>query len=161
LLADGDGIGNAIDKQAESGPEGHQKISQALARFADQVRDIVDKTYHGSLVYAGGDDVLALLPLHTALKCAEELHAVFQSILSDFKDKEGRSPTLSVGIAVVHHISLLQDALEVARAAERKRIQVAQELVKKIEAAGSKKRMPKEEKRYQVLKKFLAEKAEL
>lgn len=118
LLADGDGMGKAIDKQAKV--TGHQEISQVLADFASQVRDIVNITHHGSLVYAGGDDVLALLPLHTALKCAEELHALFQTKLSKFEDKEGHSPTLSVGIAVVHHISLLQDALEVARDAERK-----------------------------------------
>ena len=37
------------------------------------------------------------------------------------------------------------------------RIEVAKVLAKKMEGAGNKKRMPKEEKRYQTLKKFIAE----
>ncbi len=33
--------------------------------------------HHGALVYSGGDDVLAFLPLDTALDCAGALRASF------------------------------------------------------------------------------------
>lgn len=118
LLADGDGMGKAIEAQAEHGPDGHRQISLALASFAGQVQDIV-KGYKGALVYAGGDDVLALLPLHTALECARELAQAFKEKLSNFKYAGGNTPTLSAGMAVVHHVSLLQDALTLVRRAER------------------------------------------
>ncbi len=117
LLADGDGMGKVIEAQTD--PEQHQDLSRKLADFAGQIRDIVNKTHHGSLIYSGGDDVLALLPLHTAIPCAKALSETFKKTLDTFKDKDGNSPTLSVGIAVVHHVSLLEDALELARAAER------------------------------------------
>ncbi len=118
LLADGDGMGKAIEVQAERGPDGHRQISQALAGFAEQVFAVVKK-HRGALVYAGGDDVLALLPLHTALACARELAQAFKEKLSTFKYEGSNTPTLSAGMAVVHHVSLLQDALTLARRAER------------------------------------------
>jgi CRISPR-associated protein Cmr2 len=117
LLADGDGMGKAIDAQAAEGPDGHRNISKALALFAENVPDIVKK-HHGALVYAGGDDVLALLPLHTALDCARKLSEVFKEELKAFADSEGHTPTLSAGMAVMHHVSLLQDALTMVRNAE-------------------------------------------
>lgn len=117
LLADGDAMGQAID--AQSTPAAHRKISQALSEFARGVKPIVDDKYNGSLIYAGGDDVLALVPLHTVLDCAKDLAENFHTKLEKFAYEKDKSPTLSVGVAVAHHLEPLSDALELARRAEK------------------------------------------
>lgn len=59
-------------------PAIHGFISKALGDFSLKlVRYIVEKNNPGKLVYAGGDDVLALLPLDSVLKVARELRAAF------------------------------------------------------------------------------------
>lgn len=121
LLADGDSMGEAIDAQMENGNpvEKHKAISKALSEFAKSVKKIVNDQCEGSLIYAGGDDVLALVPLHTVLACAKDLSDEFKSRLSSFTFEGGKSPTLSVGIAVAHYIEPLQDSLALARQAEK------------------------------------------
>ncbi|WP_457637902.1 type III-B CRISPR-associated protein Cas10/Cmr2 [Oceanithermus sp.] len=116
LLADGDRMGKAIDRQNTVG--GHRQISDSLAEFSTGVKKVVER-HLGSLVYSGGDDVLALLPLHTALDCAAELSDRFRDVLKDFSDADGQAPTLSVGLAVVHHLFDLGEALNLARKAEK------------------------------------------
>ena len=120
IQADGDHMGAVIDEQASDGYKAHQELSQKLDGFSRSVSGIVENTHGGALVYAGGDDVQALLPLDTVLQCAQDLVARFRNDLEQFKDKDGNSPTLSVGIAIVHHLDSLQDSLELARNAETK-----------------------------------------
>ena len=123
LVADGDRMGRAIDEQRDLA--GHSKLSYQLRVFAKNVRSLVEKDHQGSLVYAGGDDVLAFVPLHTALQCARALAQRFKAEMSAFTlsevDNDGKalSPTLSVGIAISHHIEPLSDALQLARRAEK------------------------------------------
>lgn len=121
LVADGDFMGAAIDAQTmhEKGPDRHREISQVLAGFATKAREIVKNEYIGMPVYSGGDDVLAFMPLHTVLACAQQLAAEFHELLSPFPYDENKSPTLSVGIAVAHHLDALRDALNLARSAEK------------------------------------------
>src|SRR6266849_886654 len=118
LRADGDRMGKVIDNEAKQGEKQHQALSKALNTFAGSVRKIVEEKYQGALVYAGGDDVLALMPLHTVLQCAKELADNFRKELNEFKDDNGNSPTLSAGVVIVHHLYSLQDALRLARDAE-------------------------------------------
>lgn len=119
LHADGDRMGAVIDYQAAKGLTQHQKLSTALSNFAAEVKAIVEKDFEGSCIYSGGDDVLALLPLHTALQCARELADRFALSLVGFSDKDGKTPTLSVGLAIGHHLDPLQETLNLARAAEK------------------------------------------
>lgn len=120
LHADGDRMGEAIDHQSQQGMPAHRALSNRLAlEFAASVRGIVEHHQQGCLVYAGGDDVLALLPLHTALPCAKALAQTFQKAMKDFRTTHDHSPTLSVGLAIVHHLEPLQDALELVRRTER------------------------------------------
>ena len=116
LLADGDNMGETIS--AQETPEDHRKLSQALSEFAQQVPGIVDK-HKGITVYAGGDDVLAYLPVHTALDCVEALAEEFAKRMKGFLTKEGVSPTLSAGLVIVHHLEPLSDVLELARSTEK------------------------------------------
>ena len=123
LLADGDRMGATIDNQTTL-PR-HLELSRRLGEFAGKARTILVQ-YKGALVYAGGDDVLAFVPLHTLLACATELHAAFGTTINPdpqhaepFVDKYNQQPTLSVGIAICHQIEPLSDALALARAAEQ------------------------------------------
>lgn len=116
LLADGDQMGKTIDQQ--DSPEVHRKLSRTQAlEFAQKVQEIVVE-HQGSLIYSGGDDVLAVLPLHTALRAAWALARRFREVLAPY-GRGGEGPTLSVGMAIVHHLEHLQDALELVRQAEK------------------------------------------
>lgn len=120
LLADGDRMGKAIDSLTTQGD--HRRLSGLLTEFASSVPGIVHR-HKGSLIYAGGDDVLAFVPLHTALVCARDLATDFNQRFDKRypieEDGKINYPTLSAGIAVSHHLEPLQDALNLARQAEK------------------------------------------
>ena len=85
LHADGDFMGQTIDQQSRhaKGAEKHREISRRLDSFAREARDIVEK-HIGAPVYTGGDDVLAFMPLHTVLACAQKLAKEFAERLAPF-----------------------------------------------------------------------------
>lgn len=117
LHADGDHMGKAIEDLAKYGIKRHRDFSKQLDAFAGEVRGIVEETHQGALIYSGGDDVLAFLPLHTVLRCAKELADLFRDKLGGFQLE--KAPTLSVGIAICHYLEPLSDALNLVRGAER------------------------------------------
>jgi len=117
LQADGDGMGAIIEALGDAGK--HHYLSQLLGKFAGSVSSIVEK-HKGALVYAGGDDVLSFVPLHTVLQCAQELSSSFRETLKNFSDESGRSPTLSVGVVIAHHLDSLRDVLELTRRTEKR-----------------------------------------
>jgi CRISPR-associated protein Cmr2 len=116
LAADGDRMGAALD-ELESLDE-QRELSRALDDFSASCPRIA-RDYCGSLVYAGGDDVLALLPLHTALGCAKELHTEFSRKMEPFRGRVRELPTLSVGLGIAHHMEDMADARALARQAEQ------------------------------------------
>lgn len=114
LLMDGDSLGSHM-----SNTNLHYSITQGLADFTKGVPDIV-KDNNGFLVYAGGDDVLAILPLEDAIPCAAKLRAHY---LQCFEAKPNTNPekdrkyiptTLSGAIEFTHInmplTSVLKDA---------------------------------------------------
>jgi CRISPR-associated protein Cmr2 len=113
LAADGDFMGRTISG-IESRPE-HRELSRKLIEFAAEAEAIVKK-HRGALVYSGGDDVLAFLPVDLCVACARALHDSFGTHLQDCKPPR---PTLSVGIAIGHFMEPLEDLLAYARAAEK------------------------------------------
>jgi CRISPR-associated protein Cmr2 len=115
LRADGDRMGEAID--AQDTEDRHKNLSRALSQFAGEAREIVSG-HRGSMIYAGGDDVLALVPLSAVIQCARRLADTFKDKLKDFKNAKGKSPTFSVGVGVSHQMEPLEDALNLAHAAE-------------------------------------------
>ncbi|MEN9501703.1 MAG: hypothetical protein RI964_988 [Pseudomonadota bacterium] len=78
LLMDGDSLGMHM-----SNPKMHYSITQGLADFTNGVPAIVQDN-NGFLIYAGGDDVLAILPLEDAITCAAKLR---EHYLKCFKEK--------------------------------------------------------------------------
>lgn len=119
LAADGDHMGAAIGKLARGGIAKHQVLSERLAEFAQKARTIIDDDHAGSLIYSGGDDVLALLPLHTALTCARVLSQEFERAIQLACPLLSTKPTLSVGLAVVHHLEHMGRARKLAHDAEK------------------------------------------
>ena len=92
LLMDGDSLGALLRNQD------HQlKIPKALEHFTRAVPDIVDR-YNGFLIYAGGDDVLALLPLENALQCA----ATVRQVYLDAFGAQGLQSTISAAVEYAH-----------------------------------------------------------
>jgi CRISPR-associated protein Cmr2 len=107
LIADGDGMGAALSTLESV--ETHRTLSGKLAAFASGAKDIVAE-HSGMLVYAGGDDVLAFVPVHTCLKCARALRDRF---------RQETGITLSVGVAVGHFMENLEDLRDYGVYAEK------------------------------------------
>ena len=137
-----------LDSPRPVSPSYHLQLSEALANFAlHAVRPIVEKAHHGQLIFAGGDDVLAMLPAEEALACALGLCLAFQGksqelakayrdfFVSQLQDgrqvpegllcpREGGWPllvlgqaTASVGVCIGHIREALQDTVEESRTA--------------------------------------------
>lgn len=113
LMGDGDKMGATINELQT--PEDHRQFSQTLAGFAGKAGEIIEEN-QGAAIYTGGDDVLALLPLHTMIKCADELANAFRQMMQSEGYNEA---TFSAGIAICHHVEPLEDALTLARKAEK------------------------------------------
>ena len=132
-----------LDLQRPLSPGYHLQFSASLTNFALYCAPAVVHTYGGHVLYAGGDDVLAMLPAQHALACADDLQRVFRGLspslpcglteiapgfLSVAKDHSGRPiplilpgpiATASVGIALAHYMQPLQDVVRAAQAAEK------------------------------------------
>lgn len=139
-----------LDSPRPLSPGYHLQFSQALANFALQCARPIVEAFDGRLIYAGGDDVLALLPAETALTCARALRRAFQGttvehpargrlflspapgfLHGEGSDDHGRGrpipllvpgPTAdcSVGIAIAHFKAPLQDVVRAAQQAEKR-----------------------------------------
>jgi CRISPR-associated protein Cmr2 len=104
LLMDGDGLGSMLHNHPET------VISQSLAAFTHQVGEIVSQ-HDGVAVYAGGDDVLALLPLVSAIGAACRLELAFRDAFL----ARGIEATVSAAIIYSHFKQPLQAVLAEAR----------------------------------------------
>ncbi|GCF11710.1 type III-B CRISPR-associated protein Cas10/Cmr2 [Dictyobacter arantiisoli] len=132
IQMDGDRMGillNGVTSQQE-----HESLSKALSEFAREIAgDLVEKNYPGRLVYAGGDDVLAFVPLSRdvaeagqplhVLELADHLqdryHQKVVHALSEPRDERRVAGiTASTGIVIAHHYTSLSYVLRAARLAE-------------------------------------------
>ncbi len=95
LLMDGDRLGALLDRCKV------EVISRAISKFSSQVPDKV-KRYNGITVYAGGDDILALLPLSGALEAAFDLRRAYVKSFSGTGVKEGEG-TISAALVYAHY----------------------------------------------------------
>jgi len=139
-----------LETQRPLSPGYHLQFSECLSNFALRCARSIVEAYQGRLIYAGGDDVVALLPADTALSCARELRNAFCGetltidaahglrqkdnapgflISKDHKGDDdveipfpvpGTKASASVGIAIAHFKSPLQDAVKAAQTAEKR-----------------------------------------
>lgn len=128
-------------------PSRHMAISDALSQFSlNCVPDIVENRHHGKLIYAGGDDVLAMLPVGELLPAMVCLRAAYSGLdpsefgLEPSAGDRGRPrlakgfshldgtllrlmgerATASCGAVVAHHQSPLAAVVRELRASERR-----------------------------------------
>lgn len=117
LVADGDRMGVLLNDM--SNIEDHRNISTKLSEFASQAPKTI-RNHRGHCVYAGGDDVLALLPLDKAIECARQLAIDFSRILAEVENiGDLNIPTLSVGLGISHFLTPMSQQLALARRAEQ------------------------------------------
>lgn len=101
------------DKCRTISPAVHGELSRRLANLAQRQHEIVAR-HLGRVVYSGGDDLLAFLPLHTVLPCA-------MAIREEMRKREhlGDRFDISAGVAVAHYRDPLGLTLREARRAEK------------------------------------------
>ncbi len=92
LLMDGDSLGKHM-----ADPQKQQPIAASLEKFTRGVRERVE-SHNGFLVYAGGDDVLAILPLEDALGCAARVRGHYLECFAG----TGIDTTVSAAIEFAH-----------------------------------------------------------
>ena len=109
LLMDGDRLGRLLGKH-EAG-----KLSAALAAFTGAVESIVRQN-DGFAVYAGGDDVFALLPVTTAVACARQLRRAYgESFQGTFGESfDSVAMTASCAVVFAHYRLPLRSVLREA-----------------------------------------------
>ncbi len=128
IMADGDSIGDWLgikssirkDKLTE---EFHKEFSLTLSEYAREVRKCKeakeDEEIPKQVIYAGGDDVLAMLHPVDAVRfgqrCAEEFREKLKTLA-----KEDKNPSISGGIIIAHAKMPLQKVLEEAGRLEKK-----------------------------------------
>lgn len=130
-------------------PGRHLAISAALNDFSQHVaRHVVEEEHLGRLIYAGGDDVLAVLPVADLMSCASRLRQAYSGITSENAPLDwhtvrqhpqqlhckngfaflrgrlmrmmGKNATASAGLVVAHHQAPLSAVLRELRAAEKR-----------------------------------------
>jgi CRISPR-associated protein Cmr2 len=123
-------------------PAIHASISCALRNYSIEfVRRIIEEEHLGKLVYAGGDDVLALVNLKDLFEVMRKLRASFSGHItlkngtmkidwlnqSGFVEKNGRhlltmgkNATASAGVVIAHYKMPLKMVLDKAKEAEKK-----------------------------------------
>lgn len=96
LLADGDRLGKLV------GRLGGEPVGRALAAFTRAVPDVV-RDHDGVAVYAGGDDVLAMLSAPRAIACASALSDCYRTAFADQRKESGATLSAAVVFAPVRH----------------------------------------------------------
>lgn len=103
------------DKKRPLYPALGAELSRRLGRLATTTfLDIVETKCLGRVVYSGGDDLLAFLPLQTALHCLKLLNQAIRQ-----ETHLGSKVTLSAGLHIMHWRDPLSRAIESARDAEQ------------------------------------------
>jgi CRISPR-associated protein Cmr2 len=120
VVMDGDSMGEKISKAFEESKI--EDITKRLSQFSKIAKKIVEKNF-GMLIYSGGDDLLALFPLKTALEGYKEIVEKFKEYMKD----TGYNFTASAGLVISHYKIPLSYVLQEARSAESKAKKVDKE----------------------------------
>jgi CRISPR-associated protein Cmr2 len=111
LVGDGDNMGPTISGLRRA--DAHRDFSASLSDFATGARALIDsQEYSGCSIYCGGDDVMALLPLHTAVACARKVNDLFRKSMQPYY------VTFSAGLVVAHGLEPLTEVRTWGKEAE-------------------------------------------
>ncbi len=110
IALDGDSMGDWISSSESEQECG--EISRKLDEYSSSIRSLVsgENEYCAKIIYNGGDDVMAMAPISTAIPFAIKMANVFN------EKTGGRSA--SAGIVICHHQSPLSSAIKSAKDAE-------------------------------------------
>jgi CRISPR-associated protein Cmr2 len=84
----------------------HETLSKQLAAFAKYAREEILISPHGKTVYAGGDDFLGFVNLHSVFSIAEKLRIKFNERINEPLKQEFKLEkplTFSAGIVIAHY----------------------------------------------------------
>ncbi len=123
-------------------PSVHKAISEALGDFALNTVPYVVAKHYGRLIYAGGDDVLAVMPIDTVLMAAQEIMKLYRTPFlvtrtngtieecggeyAPVKGEKllihlGEAATISAAVVIAHHKAPLRGLInEAHRVLEKK-----------------------------------------
>ncbi|WP_448583567.1 type III-B CRISPR-associated protein Cas10/Cmr2 [Thermocrinis sp.] len=116
ILSDGDRMGDWLSpksslREGELTEEFHRRFSEKLSSYATEIKNLaIDGVF---LVYAGGDDVLAVADLKGAFRFFGELN-------KKFKETIGEKASVSAGMVIAHSKENLEYVLRLLREAESK-----------------------------------------
>jgi CRISPR type III-B/RAMP module-associated protein Cmr3 len=118
LKLDGDRMGAFFSGTSEGLA---QDLSQRLSKFSHDEAPAIVARHSGRLVYAGGDDAMALLPLVEVLPCARTLQEEFRRAVNGVGvTPPGLTlPTPSIGIVIAHHTAPLDGVLLAVQLTEK------------------------------------------
>ena len=124
---------NILCLQRPLSPAMHNAISSALRDFSlEFVRYVIEKKFPGRLVYAGGDDVLAFVPIQYLFKVMHSLRFLFSGektqieeidndlkyLVKGFVEKNGRvyilmgnKASASIGVTIAHYLHPLRTVI--------------------------------------------------
>lgn len=124
-----------LDTSRAISPARHLAISEALGAFANLIgRHVVEETHNGRLLYAGGDDLMAMLPTGELLAAMQALRHAYSGTAGNGEQAAngyfrlhgqlhlcmGPSASASMGAVIVHHQTPLTTALAELRHAEQR-----------------------------------------
>ena len=129
VLFDGDQMGKWLSGELlnENGKknlkEFHTTLSRALAKFAAWARGYLrEENKNGQTIYAGGDDFLGFVNLHSLFEVLRELRIKFDEIvnvvLSEFLSE--KRLTFSAGVVIAHYKMPFSEVLKKVREVEKK-----------------------------------------
>ena len=119
IISDGDSMGDWLGLNSKIRKEKlertfHETFSRALSNYAREIKSLESKEKFGlRIVYAGGDDVLAVVDMREFLDFAGKLNPIF-------KEKVGENASVSAGIVIGHQRDNLAYLLNEAGKAEKK-----------------------------------------
>ncbi|MFP3869621.1 MAG: type III-B CRISPR-associated protein Cas10/Cmr2 [Syntrophobacteria bacterium] len=126
-----------LDEQRHLTPAVHKTISEALGDFSLCSVPRIVREHKGRLIYAGGDDLLAIMPIDTVLQAASEINHWYQQPFAVLRDDDtlnelngayspqagerllchlGKAATISAAVLFVHHKEPLRGVLSRAQA---------------------------------------------
>jgi len=105
LKFDGDSMGDRYKELSD--PEEHLHLSQKICIFAGKARKMIEKV-GGICIFAGGEDVLAALPLEEIWSMLKKLHKKFGEIVNLENQADF---TFSAGIVIPHLMEPLKNVM--------------------------------------------------
>jgi CRISPR-associated protein Cmr2 len=115
LSFDGDKMGEKLDNVKNK--EEHQRISEALATFASEAKTYLNEENRGKTIYAGGDDFLGFVNLHSLFEVLHQLRIDFDSKVA--KAAGIKNFTFSAGVVIAHYKTPLREVIKQAKAMEK------------------------------------------